>query len=185
MIERCPHCHEDVMFTRDICPACGHTSSEDERVEQTDLDARRQEARTPVFDLPFVTAMTVAEQRGRLELSLITVVFLLPDAFCLFVRACELRLDPWVAGLMAVSLLLVRGLWRGSPRARSAATWFSASAGVTQLLAAVCLHPRLPIAHRGLLWGSGCLLLLVAWPLWRSTDLTDYQRRLRHAASAV
>lgn len=171
------------MFTRDICPACGRTSTEDERVEQTDLDARRQEARTPVFDLPFVSAMTVAERRGRLELWMITIAFLFPDAFGLFVRACELRFDPWVAGLMVVSVLLVRGLWRGSPAVRAAATWFAGGAGVVQGLVAGVLHARLTIAHRGLLWGSAFLLLLTAWPLWRSTDLRDYLRRRRHVAT--
>ena len=168
------------MFTRDICPACGHTSSEDERVEQTELDARRQAARTPVFDLPFETAMTVAERRGRLELALITTALLFPDAFCLFVRACERRFDLWAAVFLAVSWLIARGLWRGSPKVRRVAALFAAAAGLLQALAAGLLHPRLGIAHRGWLWGSGCLLLLAAWPLWRSTDLTDYLRRRRY-----
>ena len=43
MIQKCPHCHRDVIFSRDICPACGHSSTEEERSEITDLERDRRE----------------------------------------------------------------------------------------------------------------------------------------------
>jgi hypothetical protein len=173
------------LFSRDICPACGQTSAPAERTEPTEIQRRLDDPHTPSYTGPFDEAMTEAEKRGRIELSLVSAVFLVPDGVRTVVGILLLRPE-FLPGLrLVLAWLLVRALWQGRTWARRLAGVLALAIGLGLVAFALGRHARLTPVELLFFWGTGVPILLTALPLWRSTDLTDYLRRRREQPPPV
>ena len=183
MIEKCPHCHRDVMFTRDICPACGHTSTEEERGKPTAFDEERDSSRVPTYFQPLEDELTVAQKRGLLLLMVSSVALLAPDVGIFVVRLRWLSFDIGALIRLALVVALLRILWRGRTWAKKATALIAAVAGIAGPLAALLWHNQLSAALVFLFCVWGVVLIFVAVTLVRSQDVEDYLKIRRKAAA--
>lgn len=75
-IGKCPHCGKDSLFTRGICPNCGHTSKPEERGKPDFLlDAN---GGLPSYTDPLEAEMTISQKHGRILIILCTLMIGLP-----------------------------------------------------------------------------------------------------------
>lgn len=114
MIQKCPHCKTDVIFSRDICPACGHPSRDEERGEATYLGEAKTDGR-PIYNQVIETAMTARQRHGRILVGLICGAVPIPWFAYSVVGLLWLKPDFW--GLLAtlVAAWVVYHLWYGRP----------------------------------------------------------------------
>jgi len=132
MIQKCPHCQTDVIFSRDICPACGHPSQDTERGEATYLGEAKTDGR-PVYNLGIETTMTARQRHGRILVGLICGSIPAPLVAHTAVYLVWFQVSGWVLLATFVSTWVVFHLWYG----RKWACWFAALGTLTSGLAGI------------------------------------------------
>lgn len=180
MIQKCPHCKRDVVFSREICPACGHASPESQRGPATYMGDAARLGLAPAYTEEMETRMNAVQRRGRIQTGLVIGLLLAPlvawNAVGLF----------WLRPRLAAAVILVVGswlcwkLWYGSRAARHI-LWVTA--GVAGLSGCATLVLR--CAALGPVWFLTCLVfgavyVWCSWILLRSRDVPEwlsYQRR--------
>lgn len=180
MIQKCPHCKRDVVFSREICPACGHSSAESARGPATYMGDEARLGLAPAYTEEMETRMNAVQRRGRIQTGLVIGLLLAPLVAWNAVALFWLRPRFGAFALLAVSAWLCWKLWWGSRLARHV-LWVAA--GAAGLAGWVNLAMRR--ATLGPVWLLACLVfggvyLWCAWMLLRSTDLPEwlsYQRR--------
>ena len=136
MIQKCPHCRTDVIFSRDICPACGHPSRDAERGEATYLGEAKTDGR-PVYNQAIETTMTARQRNGRILVGLICGAIPAPLVAHTAVHLVWFRVNGWVLSAALVSIWVVYHLWFGRGWARWLATVGTLAAGAAGLYQAV------------------------------------------------
>jgi uncharacterized Zn finger protein (UPF0148 family) len=181
MIQKCPHCKRDVLFSRDICPACGHTSKESERGEPTYMGEEARQGLAPAYTEAIETTMTETQKRGRLLVGLIIGMILAPlvvlNAVLVFWLSPRF---PAIAAL-AVAAWLLRQLWLGRPWARPVVSLAAACAAGAGLVHCVLQRHTLNPVFFLLSLVFGVVYLWCAWNLYWSRDIPEFlkvQRRL-------
>ncbi len=136
MIQKCPHCKTDVIFSRNICPACGHPSRDEERGEATYLGEAKTDGR-PVYNQVMETQMTARQRNGRIVTGLICGAIPAPLLAYSAVSLFWLRPD-WLVllGTMYAAWLAYH-LWYGRPWARWLGAGSTLLAGCAGLFEAV------------------------------------------------
>lgn len=176
MIQKCPHCQTDVIFSRDICPACGHPSRDGERGEATYLGEARSDGR-PVYNHGIETLMTARQRNGRVLTGLICGAIPAPLAAYSVVRLLWLSPD-WLVLLAAlVSCWVVYHLWCGSGWARWVAASGTLFAGLVGLFQAQAVL-RGEVAMNAVQIMAYVVFALVylwcAWQLARSPEVKEF-----------
>jgi len=183
MIERCPHCQHDVMFSRDICPECGRTAAEEERLQATSLEEEKRTGRLPTYFGPIEDELADAQKRGRVLLWLITAVLVGPDAGLVVVKLRWLSFDLFAVARVICMVLVLRALWRGKEWARKTAAGLAGLSGVALPAMSLAFRQKLNQSQHFLFWVLGVLLLTSAVTLLRSEELADYLRLRRKTAT--
>ena len=185
-IQKCPFCKCDAIFIHDICPNCGRASSSEERGEP---DYREDEkGRHPSYYATLEEEMNISEKHGRILLSLVIFLMLLPlAAWCLV--NCFLLFDqdgtleiPFFKVLAAFlfGLWLLLRPWYGRMWARYAA--FCASLLLAMGLLAYTVssffqeQPVNPVIRLAAIV-YGLVYAWCAWQLARSRDIPEFIRR--------
>jgi hypothetical protein len=180
MIEKCPHCKTDVIFSRDICPACGHPSKDGEREEATYLGEAKTDGR-PVYNQEMEVTMTARQRHGRILTGIMCGAIPAPLLAHTLVYMVWFRVSGWVLLSLFVSSVVVYHLWYG----RKWAHWLA----VAGTLLAGCAGP-IRVVLRGTAHLNAVdvmayvvfalVYLWCAWQLALSTDIReflDYQRK--------
>jgi hypothetical protein len=180
MIQKCPHCKRDVVFSREICPACGLTARPEERGEATYMGDEARLGLKPAYTEEMETRMNAVQRRGRLQTGLVIGLLLAPLVALDSVGLLWLRLSPYGILALVVAAWLSWRLWYGSRLARHVLWVAAAGAGLagcaTVALQRGALNPVLFLAC--LVFGT--VYLWCAWVLLCSTDLPEwlaYQRQ--------
>jgi hypothetical protein len=180
MIQKCPHCKQDVVFSREICPACGHAARDEQREQATYMGDEARLGLAPLYTEEMETRMNAVQRRGRIQTGLIIGLLLAPLVTLNTVGLWWLRLS--LAGVLALAVAawLCWKLWNGSSGARHllwvAAAIAGSAGGVTVAVQRTALDPVRFLAY--LIFGA--VYVWCAWILWRSTDLPEwlnYQRQ--------
>lgn len=179
MIERCPHCQEDVVFSRNICPACGEVSASDQRREATLIDREKASSRYPVYMAPLEEELSLTQRRGRLLVWLCTGFLLAPDFTYFLVGLSWLSFRGWPLLRLIVTGWLLLRLWEGKRWSR----WLLSASAFTVGVAAIirgALH-RVDAPPSMLLFCLvfGPLFVVVAWTLAFSEETRDFLRLRR------
>jgi hypothetical protein len=180
MIQKCPHCKQDVVFSRDICPACGHCARDEERGQATYMGDEARLGLAPLYTEEMETRMNAVQRRGRIQTGLIIGLLLAPLVTLNTVGLWWLRVSlPGVLAL-AIAAWLCWKLWSGSRAARHllwvAAAGLGIAGCVTVAVERTALDPVRFLAY--LVFGA--VYVWCAWILLRSTDLPEwlsYQRQ--------
>lgn len=176
MIQKCPHCKTDVIFSRNICPACGHPSRDGERGEATYLGEAKTDGR-PVYNYVIETTMTARQRHGRILVGLICGAVPAPLVADTIVRLIWLQPNWWVLLGALVSAWVVYHLWYGQRWAYWLAAVGTAAAGVAGLGQAVHLvHAEMAMnAVEAMAFVVFSLVYLwCAWQLLRCTDVKEF-----------
>jgi hypothetical protein len=182
MIQKCPHCKQDVVFSRDICPACGHTACDEERQQATYMGDAARLGLAPLYTEEMETRMNAVQRRGRIQTGLVIGLLLAPLLTLNLVELYWLRLSlPGVVAL-AVAGWLCWKLWSGNRSVRHLLWVAAASFGVTGCITVALQRTALdPVRFLSYLV-FGVVYVWCAWILWRSPDLPEwltYQRQRR------
>ncbi|MBT3378922.1 MAG: hypothetical protein HN742_18480 [Lentisphaerae bacterium] len=179
MIERCPHCQEDVVFSRNICPACGEVSISDQRTEATLIDREKASSRYPVYMAPLEEELSLTQRRGRLLLCLATGILLAPDITYFLVGLSWISLRGWaLLRLITTGWLLLR-LWEGKRWSRRLLSTCALVVGVGAILRGILDHTKSPPALLLFCFVFGPLFVAVAWTLTFSEETRDFLRLRR------
>jgi hypothetical protein len=180
MIQKCPHCKHDVVFSRDICPACGHHSRDEDRLQATYMGDEARLGLAPMYTEEMETRMNAVQRRGRVQTGLVIGLLLAPLVALNTVGVYWLRLSSWGMFALAAASWLCWRLWLGSRWARHL-LWVAAAASGLWGCATVAVR-RLeldPVRFLAFLV-FGAVYVWCAWILLRSPDLPEwlsYQRR--------
>ena len=184
MIERCPHCGADVIFSSSICPACGYESSEQDRTEPSALEIERRTSRYPTYTAELETILSAPQARGRLLLGLTSGILLAPG-ITYVVTGLLMGIVSGVAFLATLMLvaggwLLLRA-WEGRVWAWRLSALAAASLGIAGMLIAFVRRSVLPTPIVFLACLLGPMFLACAWTLSFSRDAREYRDiRRRH-----
>jgi len=180
MIQKCPHCNRDVVFSRSICPACGLAAADEERGEATYMGDEARLGLAAAYTEEMETRLNETQRRGRLQTAL-TIGLLIAPLFALnTVGLFWLRMTfRGLAALTVVSWLGWR-LWYGGRFARHL-LWVTAlvSGGVGVACCGLRYETLNPVAFLTCLV-FGCVYLWCGWILLRSRDVPEWLRYQRH-----
>jgi hypothetical protein len=180
MIQKCPHCKTDVIFSRDICPACGHPSRDEERGEPTYLGEAKTDGR-PVYNQEMEATMTARQRHGRILVGMICGAIPAPLLAHTVTYLVWLKVNGWVLLGLFVSCTFVYHLWYG----RKWAHWLAAAG----TLVAGCAGLYQAVLRRGVGLNAveimayvvfALVYLWCAWQLIRCQDVKEfllYQRK--------
>ena len=182
MIQKCPHCKRDVVFSREICPACGHAARPEARGEATYMGDEARLGLRPAYTVEMETRMNAVQRRGRLQTGLLIGLLLAPLVALNTVGLLWLRLNLYGVLALAVAAWLCWHLWYGSRLARHVLWVAAAGAGLLGGAALLSrggdLNPVLFLAC--LVFGA--VYLWCAWVLLCSTDVPEWLAYQRHHA---
>jgi len=182
MIERCPHCGKDVVFSKNICPECGLVSAEDERTELTGLAQERATSRHPTYTGPLEDMLSASQARGRLLVALAMGFLLTPDTAFFLVKLCWLRFE-FLALIRLIALAwLLRRVWDGALWASRLAAVVAAVVGVSGVLVGIVRVRTLAPPLVLLFCIFGPLFVISAYTLTYSPDAQDFLHRQRRYA---
>lgn len=179
MIQKCPHCKHDVVFSREICPACGLASTDEERGEATYMGDEARLGLAAAYTEEMETRLNETQRRGRLQTALVIGMLVAPWIVLNTVGVFWLRLR--FSGFMALVLMSWLGwrLWFGGRIVRHI-LWVAAAAGGMAGLAYCVMHIQTinPVALLACLI-FGLVYLWCAWILLLSRDLPEWLRYQR------
>ena len=174
MIQKCPHCQADVIFSRDICPACGHPSQDGERGEATYLGEAKTDGR-PVYNLGIETTMTARQRHGRILVGLICGAIPAPLVAHTAVYLVWFRVSVWVLLATFVSTWVVFHLWYGRKWARWVVAIGTLTAGCAGLYQAVLRRGTGMKAVEIMAYVVFALVYLwCSWQLLRCQDVKEF-----------
>lgn len=182
MIEKCPHCKRDVIFSRNICPACGHTSDDAERGEPTYMGDDAKRGLSPAYTQAMETAMNETQRRGRLLTGLIIGMILAPLVVLNTVLIFWLKPDPAALAALAFAGWLLRKLWLGRIWAKQLTILAGVLSGIAGLTLCVVRrggpNPLNPVFFLMCLV-FGIVYLWGAWNLYWSKDIPEFLKMQR------
>lgn len=182
MIQKCPHCKRDVVFSRDICPACGYEAADSERLPATYMGDEARLGLAPMYTEEMETRMNAVQRRGRIQTGLVIGLLVAPLVTLNTVGIYWLRPTAYGALALAVEGWLCWRLWNGSRFARHVLWAAAGAAGLAGLAAVITRGTALdPVRFLAYLV-FGIIYVWCAWILLRSRDLPEwlsYQRRHR------
>ncbi len=192
-IQKCPHCHRDAVFTREICPNCGYTSKYEDRGEP-DYKADEANKRIPSYAAIMEEHMTVAQRHGRILLGLVMGLIGAPLLAWGIVNV-YLLMDPNLTmeiPLFRVFLCCVALGWMDWEIWHSGRKWLVRGlmmiaffGGLFMLGRACFLLFNKDFDNPVLLLGFlvfGVVYLWCAWQLFRSKDIPEFLRMQRQKA---
>ncbi len=176
MIHKCPHCKNDVIFSREICPACGHMTKEEDRLESTYVGDEAKLGIVPAYTRGIEETMNETQKRGRTLLGLVIGLLLAPQVVFNVVRV--IWLSPDFRGLLALAVTgwLTRKLWLGHPWARVMLVWAAAAAGLSAVGTFVLRFAELNPVAKLACGGFGLVYVWCAWQLFRSKDIPEFMK---------
>jgi hypothetical protein len=182
MIQKCPHCHRDVVFSRDICPACGLAARDAERQQATYMGDAARLGLAAQYTEEMETRTNAVQRRGRIQTGLVIGLLLAPLITFNTVELWWLRPNFRGMAVLALAAWLCGKLWYGSRFARHV-LWIAAAACglagcITVAVQRLALGPLRFLAY--LIFGA--VYVWCAWILCRSVDLPEwlnYQRQHR------
>ncbi|MCK5804484.1 MAG: hypothetical protein KAI66_16720 [Lentisphaeria bacterium] len=184
MIQKCPHCQNDVIFSRDICPACGYIVKDEERLDSSYTGAKEEMRLHPVYTREMERRMTETQKRGRTLAGLVILMLLSPTLAYNVVRVMVLKPQFWPLVALLVVATLMHKFWQGVRWA-----WWGALLGCA-IVGGGALAQLIRLVIAGLAQDPvtllfcmvyGILLPWCAWILWHSHNLHDflkYQRKV-------
>ena len=180
MIQKCPHCKRDVVFSREICPACGLVSADEERGEATYMGDEARLGLAAAYTEEMETRLNETQRRGRLQTGLTIGLLIAPLVVLNTVGLFWLRLTfSAFLALVVVSWLGWR-LWFGGRIARHLLWVSAAAAGISGLVFCGMHYQTInPVAFLTCLV-FGLVYLWCAWILLCSRDLPEWLRYQRH-----
>jgi len=174
MIHKCPHCKNDVIFSREVCPACGYRSAEHERLESTYVGDEAKLGFVPAYTRDIEEQMNETQKRGRVVLSLVIGMILAPQIVFNVVLGFWLSVSFKGLLALAVTTWLTRKLWFGFRWTKAVITYavgFTGLAGIVILLLRFsALNPVAKLAC-GVF---GVVYLWCAWQLLQSKDIPEF-----------
>jgi hypothetical protein len=179
MIEKCPHCKRDVIFSRNICPACGHTSDDAERGEPTYMGDDAKRGLSPAYTQAMETAMNETQRRGRLLTGLIIGLILAPLVVLNAVLIFWLKPDFAALVALAFAAWLLRKLWTGRTWAKQLTILGSTLSGVAGLALCVVRRDTLNPVFFLMFLIFGVVYLWGAWNLYWSKDIPEFLKMQR------
>lgn len=179
MIERCPHCREDVVFSRNICPACGELSASDQRTEATLIDREKASSIYPVYMGPLEDELSLTQRRGRLLVWLCTCFLLAPDLTYFLVGLSWLSFRGWPLLRLIVTTWLLLRLWEGKRWSRRLLAAAALTVGVAAIIRGALAHADTPPSMLLFCFIFGPLFVVVGWTLTFSEEARDFLRLRR------
>ena len=174
MIQKCPHCKRDVLFSRDICPACGHASTESERGEPTYMGEDARQGLAPTYTAAMEATMNETQKRGRILTGLIIGMILAPLVVLNAVLAFWLVPSGKALAALVFAAWLTRKLWQGHPWARSVAIVTAGASALSGLTLCVLRRGTLNPVFFLLFLIFGIVYLWCAWNLYWSRDIPEF-----------
>jgi len=137
-IQKCPFCHKDALFSRELCPNCGYASKWEERGEpDLHLDAN---CKVPAYTEVLEEHMSQPQKRGRLLLALSCGMLVLPLLAWNAVNLCLCMSMDSIGRLHILSpLLLLCGTSWLSWKAWGGRTWARVSIGALAAIAGAAM----------------------------------------------
>jgi hypothetical protein len=180
MVERCPCCGADVVFSGDLCPACGHSSPRSDRVQPSRLARERAESAVPTYTAHLEHVLNPREERGRLVFWLAAGLLLIPDIGGSVVPLFFLRPQWWSFLRLGLGVGLLIRSWHGRRGGRlSVGAWGLVLAVVGGVGAAEAFAGE--EMELGILWCGAVVFAACSGAAFLlSKDLSEFVRR-RHS----
>lgn len=176
MIQKCPHCKSNVIFSRNICPACGYEVPEGDRLESDYIGDQAKLGIVPAYTRAMEETLNETQKRGRLLVGLIIGLLLSPQIVLTCVSFFWLRPSLWGVLVLIVTVWLCRRLWLGVAWCRPGLGILAGISGFSGLVLLVFGHAGLNPVARLVCGVFGLVYLWCSYQLLASLEIPEFLR---------